>query len=134
MSTHADFDLPSPPPVVKPISRHGGARPGSGPKPAGYQKPQELIELDKEKARHEKAKADLAELDLAVKSGQYVSRDAVRQAFATMFSGFVQTMRSVSDNLERQGVAPEVCMKVDAVLNEAMADVGRDMELFVGAD
>ena len=134
MSTHADFDLPSPPPVVKPVSRHGGARQGAGAKPAGYQKPPELIELDKEKARHEKAKADLAELDLAVKSGQYVSRDGVRQAFATIFSSFVQTMRSVSDNLERQGVAPDVCVKVDAVLNEAMADVGRDMELFVGAE
>ena len=135
MSSAGDFDLPTHGmPVVKPISTRGGARPGSGSKPAGYVKPPEAVDFDKAKARHEAAKADLAELDLKVKSGQYVDREAVRQAFATIFSSFVQTMRSVSDNLERQGIGPEVCVKVDAVLNEAMADVGRDLELFVGAE
>lgn len=133
MSAH-EFDLPIRSSSVTPYSGRGGARPGAGRKPAGYEKPAEAVDFDKAKARHEAAKADLAELDLQVKSGQYVDREAVRQAFATIFSSFVQTMRSVSDNLERQGVAPEVCVKVDAILNEAMADVGRDMELFIGAE
>jgi hypothetical protein len=130
----ADFELNADGTVFDPQNRGwGGARPGAGRKGAGYEKPPELIELDKEKARHEKAKADLAELDYKVKSNQYVDRAIVRQVTATVFAGFVQTMRSVSDNLERAGIPPDVCVKVDAIINEALSDVGAELRM-LGAD
>ena len=45
----------------------GGARKVAGAKPAGYVPPPERIEYEAERARNEKAKADLNELDLAVR-------------------------------------------------------------------
>ncbi len=129
---HADFDLEADG-SVRPRT-HGGARAGAGRKPAGYQKPEEVVDYEKAKARHEAAKADLAELDYKIKSGEYVSRASVRQAVATVMAGFVQTMRSVSDNLERKGVSPDLCVQVDAVINDALADVGRDLQMLGGDD
>ena len=125
----ADFDLNA----DGTLSRGwGGARRGAGRKPADYEKPKEDQDFDKARARHEAAKADLAELRLKIETGQYVSRESVREAVATVKAGFVQTMRSVSDNLERQGVAAGVCVTVDQVINEALADVGRDLEMLGG--
>lgn len=130
----ADFDLNPDGTLSSPQNRGwGGARQGAGRKPSGYEKPQEQIELDKEKARHEKAKADLAELDYKVKSNRYVDRQIVRQVTATVMAGFVQTMRSVSDNLEREGISPEVCVQVDRIINQALSNVGDELRM-LGAD
>ena len=130
----ADFELNPDGTVFDPQNRGwGGARAGAGRKPGGYEKPPELIELDKEKARHEKAKADLAELDYKVKSNQYVDRAVVRQVTATVLAGFVQTMRSVSDTMERKGIAPEVCIQIDTIINDALAEVGAEFRM-LGAD
>lgn len=130
----ADFELDTDG-TVRPSGRNwGGARPGAGRKPPGYEKPEETIDYDKAKARHEAAKADLAELDYKIKSGEYVSRAAVRQAVATVMASFVQVMRSVSDNLERQGVNPETCVKVDSIISDALTDVGRDLQMLGGDD
>jgi phage terminase Nu1 subunit (DNA packaging protein) len=108
---------------------HGGARPGAGGKPAGYVKPQERIDLEREKARNEKAKADLNELELKVKTGQFVSRDAVREATATALSTLAQTLRSVPDNLERKlGVAPDVATEVGNQIDNALSDVATAFE------
>lgn len=112
----------------------GGARPNSGPKPKGYKPPPEKVELDVERAQHERIKRQRAEFDFEVQKGNYVPRDVVRQATATIFSGMVQTMRSLSDNLERQGVAPELCVKVDAAVNEVLAQVGQDLQMIGGVD
>ena len=108
---------------------HGGYRPGAGGKPAGYVPPQERIDLDREKARNEKAKADLNELELAVRRGQYVDRAQVRQASATALSALAQTLRSVPDNLERKlGVAPEVAAEVGSLIDAALDEVANQLE------
>ena len=108
---------------------HGGARLGAGQKPAGYVPPKERIDLDRERARNEKAKADLNELDLAVKRGEYVLRAEVRQATATALSALAQTMRSVPDNLERKlGVAPEVAQEVGVLIDAALDEVANQFE------
>jgi hypothetical protein len=60
----------------------GGARPNSGT-PKGYVKSADLKALDKEKARHEKIKADRAELAYKIELGKYLSREAFKQAHAT---------------------------------------------------
>ena len=108
---------------------HGGVRQGAGRKPADYEKPQERIDLDREKARNEKAKADLNELELAVRRGEYVLRAEVRQATATALSALAQTLRSVPDNLERKlGVAPEVAQEVGILIDAALDEVANQFE------
>ena len=115
-------------------SRRGGARPGAGRKTADYINPDEVVDFEKAKARKETALADLHELDYKVKSGQYVSRASVRQASATALATLVQGMRSISDNLERRGVPPEVCVQVEAIINAGLADIARDLELMSGGE
>lgn len=115
--------------VLDRIDRRGGAREGAGRKAAGYEKPQRVIDFEQAKARKEAALADMHELQFRIKSGEYVSRDSVRQASATILATVAQTLRSVGDNLERQGVAPDVCAKVDAILAETLAEAARDLRL-----
>jgi len=125
----ADFDL-SEDGSLRPSSGHGGARPNSGPKPyPGYGKSDDSKKLDAAKARKEAALADMHELDYKIKSGEFVSRVAVRQASATVISALAQTMRSLSDNLERRGIPPAVCAQVDSAVNETLADAARDLEM-----
>ena len=103
--------------------RRGGARPGAGGA-APYSKSQDLKDLDAAKARKEAALADMHELDYKIKTREYVSRVAVQQASATAMATLAQTLRSVPDNLERRGIPPEVCVRIDKAINEALADVG----------
>jgi phage terminase Nu1 subunit (DNA packaging protein) len=113
----------------KSTTGHGGYRPGAGAKPPGYVPPKERIDLDREKARNEKAKADLNELELAVRRGEYVERAQVRQASATALSALAQTLRSVPDNLERKlGVAPEVAQEVGMLIDAALDEVANQFE------
>lgn len=113
--------------VIK-IEKRGGARAGAGRKGSGYQKPQETMDFDKARARKESALADLNELDYKVKSGQYVSRVAVKQACATIMAALAQGIRSLPDNLERRGVEPKVCVQIDAAITEALAETGKSLE------
>lgn len=135
---HADFDL-SPDGTVAPArSRsggHGGARANSGPKPAGYVKPPEGQDYDKAKARNEAAKAGLNELELKIKSGEYLSRTAYREASATLLAELAQGLRSLPDTLERKfGLSPEALLHVERTIDEAMQGVADGLELFAGSD
>ena len=100
----------------------GGAREGAGNKPADYAPTEDKVELENQRARHEKIKADQREFKLAQERGEYVSRAAIRQASATMLAVLSQ-VRSIPDNCERQfALAPEVVelmqQTIDASLNE----------------
>lgn len=110
------------------LIKRGGARPGSGRRYQGYVKPDEVISYDKAKARKESAMADLHELDYKVKSGQYVSRNAVRQASATAMAALAQTIRSLPDHLERRGVPPSVCVQIDAAITEVLGETAKALE------
>lgn len=113
----------------------GGARPGAGRKPAGYQKPDEAVSFDKAKARKETALADLHELDFKVKSGQYVSRIEVKQASATAMAHLAQTIRSIPDTLERKGVPAATCAVIDSVITDTLAEAGVALaKLHAGSD
>jgi hypothetical protein len=129
---HADFDLAEDGTVRS--STHGGARAGAGSKPTGFEKPVAVHDYDVARARKEAALADQHELAYKIKSGEYVARAAVRQASATTMANLAQTMRSVSDNLERRGVPPAVCAQVDAAINAALSDASGDLEMMSGAD
>lgn len=112
----------------------GGAREGAGRKPAGYQKSEDLKDLDKQKARHEKAKADLAELEFRTKVGELVSRAAVKQAAATAFATLAQGLRTIPDSLERRhAVDPEVAETVGREIDECLDTLAQALEMMTPA-
>ena len=113
---------------------HGGARRGAGTKPKGYVKPEEVQDYDKARARLETAKADKAELDYKIASGEYVSRAAVRQASATALQALSQTLRSVQDNLERQGVSIDIAELVNQTIEASLAEVADEFERMAGEE
>lgn len=123
-------------PISQPkVTKHGGAREGAGRKPKAYVKPKEVVDFEAARARNEAAKADQNELDFRIKSGQYVARSAVQQASAVAVSGMAQTLRSIRDNLEHRGVPLDVCEQVDAVIQEALDDMSKQMfKMSEGAD
>lgn len=115
------------------LTSHGGARENAGRKASGYVKPQEAIDFDKARARSEIAKAEKLERENLVAEGQLVLRAAVQQASATAYSALAQSLRSIPDELERQGVPNDVCRKVEAILDETMESHAATMELMAGA-
>jgi phage terminase Nu1 subunit (DNA packaging protein) len=116
--------------IPLPPSGHGGARFGAGKKPAGYIKPQEVIDFDAARARNESAKAQMNELELKIKTGEYSSRASFRQATATAMAALAQTLRSVPDNLERKlGVAPETAAEVGAQIDAALNDIANEFQM-----
>src|SRR5690606_32340413 len=135
---HADFDLSPDGSVAPARSRsggHGGARPNSAPKPPGAGKPEEGKDYDKAKARNEAAKAGLNELELKIKSGEYLSRTAYREASATLLAELAQGLRSLPDTLERKfGLSPEALLHVEKTIDEAMQGVADGLELFAGSE
>ena len=107
----------------------GGARPGAGRKPADYVPSEDRIDYEAARARNESAKADLNELELAIKRGEYVPRAEVQAATATALSALSQTLRSVPDNLERTlGVTPELAQEVGVQIDAALDDVANRFE------
>jgi hypothetical protein len=128
----SDFEL-LPDGKLKPRT-NGGAREGAGRKPSGYVKPQETLDFELARARKESALADKYELEYKIASGEYVSRASVKQASATVLSTIAQTLRSVSDNLERRGVPTDVCVLVDSTITEVLADAAKDLALLSEGD
>lgn len=118
--------------LPKGSSGHGGKRAGAGRKPPGYTPPPEKQSYDKAKARSEAAKADLAELEYKVKSGQYVDRATVVQVVATAYAAIAQTMRSIPDNLERKGIEPDTCAMVSAHIDDTLSDLADQFEMLSG--
>jgi phage terminase Nu1 subunit (DNA packaging protein) len=128
---HADFELDSSG-NTRPIGR-GGFREGAGRKPAGYEKPPEVLEYERERTRNEKAKADLNELEFKIKSGEYISRQAVQQAAATMLSSIAQTLRSVPDTLERRlNIDPSLAESIGAEIDNILEGLGDELRLVAG--
>ena len=102
---------------------------GAGRKPADYVPSDDRLDYEAARARNESAKADLNELDLAIKRGEYVPRAEVQAATATALSALSQTLRSVPDNLERTlGIAPELAQEVGTQIDAALDDVATRFE------
>lgn len=107
----------------------GGARPGAGRKPADYVPSGDRLDYEAARARNESAKADLNELDLAIKRGEYVPRAEVQAATATALSALSQTLRSVPDNLERTlGLSPDMAQEVGRQIDAALDDMATRFE------
>lgn len=135
---HADFDLApdgTTSPVRPRVGGHGGRREGAGRKPADYEPPEDAKNYNAAKARNEAAKAGLNELELKIKSGEYLSRAAYREASATLLAELAQGLRSLPDTLERKfGLSPEALLHVERTIDEAMQTVADGLELFAGSE
>lgn len=135
---HADFDLApdgTTSPVLPRVGGHGGRREGAGRKPADYEPPEDAKNYNAAKARNEAAKAGLNELELKIKSGEYLSRAAYREASATLLAELAQGLRSLPDTLERKfGLSPDALLHVERTIDEAMQAVADGLELFAGSD
>jgi hypothetical protein len=71
------------------------------------------------------------ELNFKVKSGEYVARDAVREACSTLLSNLAQSMRGIPDNLERKfHLPPDVAEEIEKVINASLADVSEGLAMF----
>lgn len=109
---------------------HGGAREGAGRPAKGFVKPQSASKYDEARARNELAKAELNELEVKTKTGEYGSRAQFRQASATAIAALAQTLRSIPDNLERKlGVSADVATEVGVLIDNALADLASEFEM-----
>lgn len=123
------------PPAPRISSGHGGARPNSGPKKGHKSRPKstpveeltdyqrmERAKADKEEqlARQAKVKADLDE-------GRVVLREAVQNASIQAFAAISQSLDSIGDVLEREGIELKVCMKVMELINAAKLQLMSDL-------
>ena len=121
------------PPPEKPKSRRGGARPGAGRKPAGWVPPPMKMTFDEAKARNETAKAQLGELEVRIKTGQYVSRDVVRDVVATALSAISQRLRSLPDLLERRAALTTEQLETTAKeIDDALGALAEQLERDLG--
>lgn len=124
----ADFELSDDGTV---LPSRGGARAGAGRKPADYEKPEVVRDYEVARARKEASLADMHELQFKIKSGEYVARDAVKEAAATLLSNLAQSLRSLPDNLERKfNVAPDVAEEIEKVIDASLADVSEGLSMF----
>ncbi len=111
----------------------GGKREGAGRKPRDVERDADYADYGKARARNEAAKAKLAELDLMVKTGEYVPRVAVRQAAATAMASLSQSLRSIPDNLERTlGISADVAEEVGKAIDATLNDLADEFEMMSG--
>jgi hypothetical protein len=102
----------------------GGHREGAGAKPAGYEPPPGRADFELERAEHERVKREQREFALARERGEYLPRDAQRQAAATALAVLCQAMRSIPDNLERVlALQPPVVEAISVQIDAALAEV-----------
>jgi hypothetical protein len=106
------------------IPKHGGARPGAGRKPNDHISRGAELEFSEARARNESAKASLNQHRLMVAQGEYLPREAIRQAAAMAVAALRQAIASIPDNLERScALTPaqaDIAQRmVDAALTEA---------------
>lgn len=108
----------------------GGARPGAGRKSAALEEgvKDANIVYNKAKAQHEVWKAKSAELEYKYKSGEYLSRDDVRNASAVIISSLAQSFRNMPDYIDRKIGIDTAALKmiqeiVDGALNLAAEEL-----------
>lgn len=150
---NTDFDLMGDG-TLAPVSGRGGKREGAGRKHGFSPNRQKEMEAEQNAAegntedvtatslkraralaRKEEALAGLNELDLKVKTGQYLERDAFREAAATLLAELSQALRSLPDALERKhALSPEIVQDVEKTVDDALAALAAGLEMFTGVE
>jgi phage terminase Nu1 subunit (DNA packaging protein) len=87
-----------------------------GPKQKGSPEADAQRSYEQERAAHETVKREEREFKLAIMRGEYLPREAQRQAAATLVAVLTQGLRSIPDNIERKyAVTPEI---LDAITEQ----------------
>lgn len=96
----------------------------SGRRPRDEETSAAMVDLDEQRARHEKIKADQREFKLATERGEYLPRADQRVAASTALAVLTQSLRSIPDNCERKlNLAPEVVEAMAREIDAALAEV-----------
>lgn len=75
------------------------------------------------------ADAKLREHTLAIKQGEYLPREAVRQGCAVAYQMVAQSIRSIPDNLERKlGLTPDQTEFAELVVDQISTDLYNQMQ------
>lgn len=83
------------------------------------------------KARKETALAGINELNLKVKTGEYLPRAAYQEATATLLAMLSQGLRSLPDAIERKhALPPKVLEMIEATIDESLNHVAETLALF----
>lgn len=111
----------------------GGAREGAGRRPDDYEASSAEVELESQRARHEKIKADERELKLSILAGKHIPREAVRQASPAALAVLAQSLRAIPDNLERTlSLDPQVAEAIAEGIDAALAEVALALKAMSG--
>lgn len=79
----------------------------------------------------EEALAKSAALKFEIDSGNYLAREAFRQASATLIAEVTQALRSLPDLLERKcALQPDQLVKVEEVIDETLNTLADGLMLF----
>lgn len=105
------------------VGQWGGARTGTGPKPAGSEQSVAQAQYDQERGLHERVKREQREFQLAIQRAEYLPREAQRQAAATIIAVLTQGLRSIPDNLERtHALGPDVLDAITAQIDASLTE------------
>jgi hypothetical protein len=114
--------------------QHGGTRPGAG-RPVGFKQSEQdprkgdyYAVLAQAKAKREVFKANMAEVEFRLKTGELYERGEVLRVIRTAIAVFAEQMRSLPDKLERAvGLTPAQAelaeVEVDNQLEELKAKI-----------
>ena len=120
----------------------GGARAGAGrPRADGspnnaYEPPEPSdaqLDFERERAEHERVKREQRQFKLDVEMGQYLHRTAVQQASATALAVLTQSLRSLTDQLERAAnLTPQQAELAEATIDRALSEVATAFKAMAG--
>lgn len=89
------------------------------------------VKTARAKARKETALAGLNELNLKVKTGEYLPRAAYQEATATLLAMLSQGLRSLPDAIERRhALPPKVLEMIQETIDESLNHVAETLALF----
>ena len=116
-------------------ARRGAGRPHADGTPSGsYDDASEAqLDLDRERADHERVKREQREFKLAVEMGQYLPRAEVQQATATALAVLTQSLRTIPDTLERAcNLTPAQAVTAQESVDNALAEVAKAFKMLAG--
>lgn len=108
----------------------GGKREGAGRPTKERAARPENVAYASARARNEQAKAELNEMELAIKRREYLPREAFQMVVAKVMSSIAQTLRSLPDTLEAKGISIDVCQQVSSTVDAILQDASDELSMF----
>lgn len=106
-----------------------------GPVGVAARKVKALMRKEEAQLRKVEAEAGLKELELQIESGEYLPRDAYREATATALATLSQGLRSIPDTLERKhSIGPDLLQAIEVTIDDALAQVASTLSMFTESE